>query len=705
MTAIPQQRDLGGGLADLFCVLEGVRCGGCTSKIERSLGAIDGVALVRVNATTGRMRLVWETARARPEDLLQRVEVLGFGVHALGRDDAGQAAEPSVLLPLAVAGFGTMNVMAFSIAVWAGLVTDMGDATRQLMHWFSAAVALPVAAYSGGVFYRPALAALRSGRINMDAAITLAIVATLAASMLETVRGGEHAYFDAAVSLIFFLLIGRLLDQTLRKRSKTASANLRRLTDGFAHRLGPDGVATTVPVDDLSLGDILMVRPGERVPADGVLVDDRAEIDDSLITGESMPRSLRAGDLLIAGSLAAGSAIRLRVTALGQDTRLSAIAALTEIAETHRGQSQLLAERFAAAYGPAVIAAACLGFAVWWLVLGATVSEAVMIAVAVLIVTCPCAAGLATPAVVARAVNLLLAKGVIVRDGGALERLAQIDEIIVDRTGTLTTGILQLQEAPDREALECAAALAANSAHPLAKAIASAAPRPARPGVREIPGKGLLAPDGTRLGSASFTGTLAADTSGPSLWLTRPGQVPVVFRFFDPPRPGAKDLVEAFRARGFAPTLLSGDRAASVAAVADEVGIDRWHAEMTPEDKLDAVQQAGGRALMIGDGLNDAPALAAAHVSVSPASAIDIARNAADIVVLAKRLDVVAEAHALAVQAQRLIAQNLCFAALYNIVSVPLALAGGLTPLIAAILMSSSSLLVMLNALRLRIGP
>jgi Cu2+-exporting ATPase len=215
----------------------------------------------------------------------------------------------------------------------------------------------------------------------------------------------------------------------------------------------------------------------------------------------------------------------------------------------------------------------------------------------------------------------------------------------------------------------------------------------------------LLAPDGTRLGSAAFVGTLAADTGGPSLWLTRPGQAPVVFRFFDPPRPGAKDLVEAFRARGLAPTLLSGDRAASVAALADEVGIDRWRAEMTPEDKLDAVQQAGGRALMIGDGLNDAPALAAAHVSVSPASAIDIARNAADIVVLAKRLDVVSEAHALAVQAQRLIAQNLSFAALYNIVSVPLALTGGLTPLIAAILMSSSSLLVMLNALRLRIRP
>ncbi|MEM1298911.1 MAG: HAD-IC family P-type ATPase, partial [Pseudomonadota bacterium] len=505
MTALAGQRDLGNGLSDLICAVGGLKCGSCSAKIERALNAVEGVTLARVNLTTGRARLIWETARANPEDLLDRIAALGFEAHAIQLEAAPATREPSVLIALAVAAFGTMNVMGFSTAVWAGLVSDMGHATREMMHWLSALIALPVAAFSGRVFYHPALRGLRHGRFNMDAAISFAILTTLAGSLYETIRGGEEVYFDAAVSLILFLLVGRWLDGMIRERSRTASDNLRQLVDRTARRIGPDGIAQSVSVEDLAVGDEVLVSAGARLPVDGVLANAEAEIDESLITGESLPRHALSGQPVIAGSLAIVAALRVKVTATGRDTRLSAIADLTEQAEQHRGPAQQQAERFAAAYGPSVIAAALAGFLLWWVVLDASLSQSLMIAVAVLIVTCPCAAGLSTPAVMARAVNLAMGKGVILKDGAALERLADVDRLVIDKTGTLTDGIELLPGALSDADLSVAASMAAGSTHPLACAIAAACPQTALPGVIEIPGQGLEAPDGTRLGSAAFT--------------------------------------------------------------------------------------------------------------------------------------------------------------------------------------------------------
>ena len=381
------------------------------------------------------------------------------------------------------------------------------------------------------------------------------------------------------------------------------------------------------------------------------------------------------------------------------------IADLTEAAENHRGRGQRLADQFARGYGPVVIGAAALGFLFWWLILRADPEDAMVIAVAVLVVTCPCAAGLATPAVVTRAVNRLMAEGVIVKSGDALERLAEIDAVMIDKTGTLTDASLQLDRDSDRALLEAAAALAANSNHPLARALTDAYPTAPMVGVREVRGEGLEAANGARLGSARFVGVEQDQaTDGPVMWYRAEGEEPIRFSFSDQPRPDASDLVNGLNAQGLGVSLISGDHERAVADVANQLGIGTFQAAMQPETKLRCIQQrteAGDRLLMIGDGLNDAPSLAAAHVSMSPSSAIAAAQTAADLILVGDRLTPAITAIATARKTRKLIRENLILATIYNVVTLPIALAGGLTPLIAAILMSSSSVLVMLNAIRI----
>ncbi len=708
ITADAFVKDLDNGLASLSVAIDGMQCGGCAAKIERKLEVIDGVALAQANVTTKRLRVIWDPGLAKASDFIEAVRGLGFTAHPFAeRDDEGQTneSEPTLLIPLAVAGFGMMNIMGLSFASWAGLVSDMSAGTHTLMHTLSAAIAIPVSIYAGSVFYKPAWQALRHGRMTMDGPITLAIVTTLIASLHGTITISEHVYFDAAISLIFFLLIGRVLDQTLRRRSNAASTALRSLTGGAARRLSADGTPESVLADALSPGDTVLVLPGERVPADGRFVFDHVAIDESLISGETLPKMKRRGDPVVGGSLVVDRAARIEVTAIGDDTRLSMIAALTEAAENHRGRGQRLADQFARGYGPVVIGAAALGFLFWWLILGADLADAMMIAVAVLVVTCPCAAGLATPAVVTRAVNRLMAEGVIVKSGDAMERLAEVDAVMIDKTGTMTDATLRLTSHADPGTLDAAAAMAANSTHPLAQALSRACPAKPMVGVREFRGEGLEAPNGARLGSARFVGLANERASdGPVIWYRAQGAAPVSFSFRDQAKCDAPDLIRGLNQQGLGVSLISGDHERSVADLAKRLGIEAFRAEMQPEAKLRLVQQhaeAGTRLLMIGDGLNDAPSLAAAHVSMSPSSAIAAAQTAADIILIDDRLTPVITAITIAKKTRRLIRENLILATLYNVVTLPIALAGGLTPLIAAILMSSSSVLVMLNAIRI----
>jgi Cu2+-exporting ATPase len=545
----------------------------------------------------------------------------------------------------------------------------MGEATRGLLHWFSALIALPAVVYAGRPFFASAWAALRHGRTNMDVPISIGIVLACAMSLFETVRGGEHAYFDSAVMLLFFLLVGRYLDRRARGRARGAAERLLALGVGAVTVLDADGRQRALPAAQVAAGAAVLVAAGERIGIDGRVTGGVSEIDAALITGETTPQPVGPGDPVFAGALNLGAPLKLEVTATGEDTLLAEIVRLMEAAEQRRARYVVLADRVARLYAPAVHSLAFATFLGWVLIIGAPWQLALLYAVAVLIITCPCALGLAVPAVQVIASGRLLRGGILLKSATALERLAQVDTVVFDKTGTLTLGrpTLDYGGPVDAAALTLAASIAAASRHPLARALVAAAPDVATvDGVVEVPGAGLRwqGPDGeVRLGNRVFCSIAETeDASGPELWLARPGRMPVRFAFRDELRGDALAVVAELRARGLAVELLSGDRAPIVANVARALKIDRWRAACTPADKtarLEALAAAGWRVLMVGDGLNDAPALAAARVSLSPASALDISQNAADAVFQGDRLRPVAEVLEVARRADRLIRQNL----------------------------------------------
>ncbi len=700
----------------LHLLVEGVHCGACVRRIERSLAREPEVLEARVNLTTRRLVVRWQGEAARANELAARVRALGYGAVPFDpeRLAAGEAREARELLrAMAVAGFAAGNIMLLAVSVWAGHASeDMGPATRQLFHWIEALLALPAVAYAGRPFFRSALAALRAGHTNMDVPISLAVLLAPAVSLFETLRGGPHVYFDSAVTLLFFLLVGRYLDRRARGAARAAAERLLALLRGTVTVLRPDGTTAAARPDQLARGDEVLVAVGERVPVDGVVVRGRGGLDTSLLTGETVPRTVTPGSRVYAGSVNLEAPLVVRVEDAGEGTLLAEIVRLMEAVEQRRGRYVALADRIAGWYAPAVHTLAALAFLGWWLVGGLSLPEALLIATAVLIITCPCALGLAVPAVQVIAAQRLMRRGILLKSATALERFAAVDTVVFDKTGTLTEG----RPAPLEEDLAVAhgtllAGLARASRHPLARALAArlpAAPVPA--GVEEVPGEGLrlCTPEGEwRLGRRTFVAPDAppgADHVGPELWFAGPGLAPHRIRFRDRPREDAARVVRALRARGLRLLLLSGDRREAVARVAGELGVDNWRAELRPDGKvhaLEALRRAGARPLMVGDGLNDAPALAAAHASLSPAEAADISQTAADAVFQGRRLAPVLEVLTVARRAERLVRQNLVLAFAYNAVAVPLALAGLVTPLIAAVAMSASSLTVVGNAFRL----
>jgi len=702
----------------LDLLVENLHCPGCIARIE---GAFDGLADVteaRVNLTARRLRLRWRGGAARADELVRKVQALGYEIVPYrvqeaggGRDETGRL----LLRSLAVAGFAAANIMLLSVSVWAGAASDMGPATRALMHYLSALIALPAVAYAGRPFFESAVAALRHGALNMDVPISLAVLLATGMSLFETVRGGPHAYFDAAVMLLFFLLVGRYLDHLARARARSAAERLAVLGGAVAHVVTGDGTRP-VPADLLQPGVLIAVAAGERIPADGVVAHGLSDVDTSLVTGETAPKPVGSGDRVLAGTVNLTGALQVRVAAAGEETVLAEIARLTEAAEQQRSRYVRLADRAARFYAPAVHLAALATFLGWLALGGLAWQPALLIAVSVLIITCPCALGLAVPVVQVIASGRLMQGGVLVKQGDALERLASVDTVVFDKTGTLTTGALRpvnlADIAPEDAAL--VGRVAAASRHPLCLALAEALgdPVPAA-GVREHPGEGLaaeIAGETVRLGSRAWCGAAgqAADwRAGPELWLARGGALPVRIAFTDAVRGDAAATVAALRTAGLAVELLSGDGPLAVEAAARAAGIDAWRALQTPAAKVARLQElaaSGRRVLMVGDGLNDAPALSAALVSMSPSDAADISRTAADFVFQGAALAPVPHALHVARAAKRLAMQNFALAALYNAVAVPFAMAGLVTPLIAALAMSGSSLAVTLNALRLRLG-
>ncbi len=706
-----------GGVAGMELAVEGIRCAGCMHAIENGLSKDAAILKARVNLALKRVTVEWREGALRPEAVIERLGALGFKAYPFlpsAERDSVTVEERRLLRYLAVAGFAAMNIMLLSVSVWSGANGDISPVTRDFFHWLSALIALPTAAYAGRPFFESALRALRAGAVNMDVPITLGIVLALGMSVVETANHSDHAYFDGAVMLIFFLLIGRYLDQMMRRRTRDLAGNLAALKAETATRLMPEGTTVTLPIAAIAPGDLVLVQPGERVCVDGIVETGHSEIDRSLVTGETDPAPIGAGAQVHAGTMNLTGALSVRVVAAGAGTLLDEIERLMSQAVESRSRYVRLSDRAARLYAPLVHAMA-LATLVGWIAFGLAWQEALIIAITVLIITCPCALGLAIPAVQVVTASALFRRQVMLKEGDALERLAEADVVVFDKTGTLTLPEPDLLnvETIDASSLAAAGALAAASRHPLAQAISRSAGLPAPlPGAQEQRGLGLSAlVDGIemRLGSPAFCEAQAlaerVSTEHPtaSLIAWRHGDRAIVFAVGQKLRPEAQACVEALARLGLAPMILSGDRDSAVAAVARELGITQWRSGLRPDEKLhvlDDLAAQGRKVLMVGDGLNDAPALAKAHVSISPISATHLAQAAADIVFLGDSLAPVAETIAIARKARTLMMENLWFAVLYNAVAVPIAVAGFATPLVAAAAMSGSSLVVTLNALR-----
>jgi len=704
------QFDRGEGLETSTFTVDGLRCAACIAKLESGLPQISGVVSARVNFTSKRVRID-HAATLADEDLLSAIDRLGFKAQLfVGESDAAAKRESRMLMTaLAVAGFAAMNVMLLSVSIWSGAE----GATRTLFHWLSAAIALPAIAYAGRPFFRSAWSALRHGRTNMDVPISIGVVLTAAMSLYETMIGGAHAYFDGAVMLLFFLLAGRFLDSAMRARAADGVAALMRRVPSDALVRLPDGTTQRRLAAELAPGMRLLVAAGERIGADGVVEQGRSSVDCSLVTGESIAVAVGCGDTVLAGTINLSGPLTIRVTAAGDATMVADIARLMESATQGKSRYVRIADRASRLYAPAVHSLAALSL-VGWLIAGAGLHQALTVAVAVLIITCPCALGLAVPIAQVVAAGALMRAGVLIKDGSALERLAGANEVLLDKTGTVTLGRVEpLSGMPDRPT-ECGIllSLARASRHPLSVAIAAwleqkGAVEIALSDTIEHPGLGVAARIGeqvVRLGRPDWVGV--AGTGGDQVSAAfRVGAGPVRLMIFgDALRPDAAAAIERLRGQGLVPRLLSGDAVAVVDTISGTLGI-AGRARMAPADKYRIVEESaalGRKVLMVGDGLNDGPAMKRAYVAMAPASGTDVSQLAADLVFFGDRLMPVPIAIAAARRTMRVVRQNFGLAIGYNLLAVPLAIAGQVTPLIAALAMSGSSLLVVANALRLR---
>lgn len=692
-------------LTDSRFTVPGMRCAGCIAKIERGLQKVDGVDAVRVNFSAKRVAVRHDRS-LDADTLVDAIGRLGFEGQAaetnpLGQDDA----ESRMLLrSLAVAGFGMMNIMLLSVSVWSGA----GGVTRELFHWLSALIALPVVVYAGRPFFSSAAMALRHRRTNMDVPISIGVLLATGLSVYETATGGEHAYFDSAVMLLFFLLAGRALDATMRNKTRAGIGALLSRMGKSARVSAEDGSTTTVAAADLQPDMLMLVAAGEALAADGVIEDGRSSIDNAMLTGESTPQSVGHNDLVFAGAINLSNPIRVRVTAASSDTAIAEIARLMDEAGQSRSHYVRIADRASRLYAPAVHTLALMAF-VGWMIAGVGLHQSLVIAIAVLIITCPCAMGLAVPAAQVVASGALAKRGLLVKDGGALERLAEVDTALFGKTGTLTMGepVPQIDRLSS-EQKSVALALAQASRHPLSNGLATALEVV---GIRSA-AVGLLSEAGGEGIKGDWSGIPVAlertATVGEGLSTTlRIGESLVAIPFVDPERPDVAETLSVLQAFGVESRIISGDRQASVGALARALGV-KGDSEMRPENKLallESLKAQGHRPLMVGDGINDGPALAAAHASIAPGSASDVSQQAADAVFLGRTLMPVALAIAVARRTMRIVRQNFGFAIGYNVLAVPLALAGLATPLIAAIAMSLSSLVVVGNSLRLaRVG-
>ncbi len=699
------------GTAEYVFSIPQIHCGACISAIEDGLLGVEGVVASRVNLTLRRATVRLDSPERAPGFLFDVIGKIGYKAMPLDMADQAheQARQSSELLKaLAVSGFAASNIMLLSVSVWSGAE----GATRDLFHLVSAMIALPTVAYCGRPFFRSALAALRVRKLNMDVPISLGVILAVALSLYETFTGGAEAYFDAAVTLIFFLLIGRYLDQLMRERARSSVLGLARLAAKGAMVVLETGDIRYVPVDEIEPGMRVRVPAGERMPVDARILTGSTELDRSLVTGESAPVLAGAGDAVEAGTFNLTGSVDMEVLRPASQSFLAEVMRMLEAAEQGRGRYERIADRMARAYAPSVHILSASAFVMWMLITG-DFHQSLYTAIAVLIVTCPCALGLAVPVVHVIGAGRLFQSGILMRDGSALERLAEANHAVFDKTGTLTTGeaLATVSNLPEAEA-RIARALALNSTHPASRAVAQALAGTVPiegEAITEVAGfgmEGIFDGRRARLGRASFVGEIAAVApAGEGLVFAVEGGMSHAIAIAETIRDGAAQAIAVLRAQGIESEILSGDAPAAVGRIAKAVGIGKWRAGETPASKMARLEQLrdqGLKTLMVGDGLNDAPALAAGHVSFAPATASDAGRFAADFIFTRNNLSAIVEARDISLQAAKLVRQNFGLAIAYNFISVPLAFAGQVTPLVAAIAMSTSSIIVLANSLRLQ---
>ncbi|BDA84178.1 copper-translocating P-type ATPase [Aureimonas sp. SA4125] len=704
------------GSIHYLLVAPGIHCGACIGRIEGALKSLPGVRSARVNFSTRRVLVTADATQAEPFAIVRAVESLGYAV-TLGTDDAGTGADPvlaELMRALVVAGFAAANVMLLSVSVWSGAE----GATRTLFQLISGVVAVPAVLYAGRPFYRSALGAIRNGHVNMDVPISLGVLLTLVMSIYEALFGGGETWFDASLTLLFFLLIGRVLDHAMRERARSGIASLGRIASRGAMRVGADGGLDYVGIEAVRPGMTLHVAVGERFPVDGVLSGGVTEADRSLATGESAPVRLGPGDPVEAGALNLLAPVTLTATADAEHSLIREMLRLMEAAEQGKAAYVRLADRAAALYAPVVHVAALLTF-VGWMALTGDGHMALTAAIAVLIITCPCALALAVPVTQVVGAGILMRRGVLMRTGSAFERMAEVRQAVFDKTGTLTLPSLSVDGGQVAgEDLRRAAALARESRHPLSVAVCALARSRALPGTEasgtsETPGEGLEGTvDGkrSRLGRWDFVRVIAADDAAAErdgLWYAREGGTMIRLPVRSVLRPDALATMAVLDEAGIPRHILSGDSAEAVALTAADLGFEpaRTAARLTPAAKaarIGALASTGGPVLFVGDGINDAPALGTAHVSITPADAAEVGRANADFVFTGQSLQGVGDVFRVSHAVIDCVRQNFGLAIGYNLIAVPLAVLGFVTPLVAAIAMSSSSLVVVGNALRLQ---
>ncbi len=706
-------------------VVEGLSCPSCIRKVEGALRENPKVGDAHLNLSTQRLSVEWANDNeVGPDDSLLVIDILskiGFNAFPL-REQKSSSDEKelrTLLRAIAVAGFAAANVMLLSVSDWFG--ADMGENTRQLFQWVSALIALPAAAYAGLPFYRSAWNAIKNKSLNMEVPISVAVVLACGMSLAQAIEGNGETYFDAATMLLFFLLIGRYLDRKMRASAKSTAQNLVSHQSFFANQLFDDGSVKKVALEQIGPGDTIVIGSGERVPLDGRVKRGSSEMDASLITGETTPEKVKEDSSVFAGTINLGQAIEVTVENSSGATILDEIIRLMENAEQNRAKYVRLADKAAGIYAPAVHLLALITFLGWFFAAGIGWQQSLITAIAVLIITCPCALGLAVPVVQVVASSRLFKAGILLKSPDGLERMAEIDTVVFDKTGSLTLGEPEVDSFDTATVgeLQIAAAMAARSNHPLSRAFgAFCEKRKIYPlenidQVEEMAGLGLkvnLNGQEYRLGNREWCDVEeeAGKTANQSeIWFVSSAGRRVQFTFKDKLRSDAKECVEWLKNHKLDVIILSGDRHSVVKEMSEKLNVDDYFGEIKPQDKaakIEALKQSGRNILMVGDGLNDAPALAAANVSISPSTAADISQTASDFVFLPKELSSLIEAYKTSKRSRRLVYWNFSLAALYNVIAIPFAAFGFLTPLVAALAMSGSSIVVILNALRLNLG-